>query len=552
MLKHLSVRNILIIDHLELEFAPGLNVFTGETGAGKSILLDCLGFVLGWRGRTDLVKRGSDQGEVTALFELSKDHPALVELHNAGLSDGYDVILRRVHAKNGRKNAWINDRRVSGELLRIISSHLLELHGQQDDKGLLDPKGHLQFLDQFTGNVDLLDAARVSWQKLAEAKLAFGTALEELNLLKDEEGFLDHAVEELSALKFEIGEEQALDARRRMMRVSEKLKFDIEKAAQAVGREAAEGMIGDALRWLEAISHELGGKLDGALEALSAAMSSVHDAASEIEACLQSLEFDPYELETTEERLFTIRSLARKYHVMPDGLPDLLDQLSTKLSTLNIGQVSLQEKRKTLELCEVDYKNAAKALSDARFSGAKLLDTAMAKELVPLKLDRALFRTDISTSQDGPLGHDKINFLVATNPGTPAGPINKIASGGELSRFILALKVCLKTNNEFQTVIFDEIDRGIGGATADAVGRRLSVLADGNQVIVVTHSPQVAAFASKHFQVRKMQLADETLSNVCELDEISRIAEIARMISGDKITKEAHAAAVALINAKSI
>lgn len=263
MLKHLSVRNILIIDHLELEFAPGLNVFTGETGAGKSILLDCLGFVLGWRGRTDLVKRGSDQGEVTALFELSKDHPALVELHNAGLSDGYDVILRRVHAKNGRKNAWINDRRVSGELLRIISSHLLELHGQQDDKGLLDPKGHLQFLDQFTGHVDLLDAARVSWQKLAEAKLAFGTALEELNLLKDEEGFLDHAVEELSALKFEIGEEQALDARRRMMRVSEKLKFDIEKAAQAVGREAAEGMIGDALRWLEAISHELGGKLDG-------------------------------------------------------------------------------------------------------------------------------------------------------------------------------------------------------------------------------------------------------------------------------------------------
>lgn len=550
MLKHLTIRDMLIIDRLELEFSSGLNVLTGETGAGKSILLDSLGFVLGWRGRAELVRRGAEQGEVSASFELGAYHPALQPLQEAGLADGQDVILRRVNSKDGRKTAWINDRRVSGDLLRLISAHLLELHGQHDDRGLLDAKGHRGLLDQFAGHVELLETTRLAWRELAQAKADLQAELEALSTLKEEEEFLRHAVGELHELRPLVGEEAELDSKRRIMQASERLKVDIAKALQALGREAAEGMLSDALRWLEDASEEIDGKLDGAIEALSSSLSRLYDASSEIEKCLDDLEFNPQELESTEERLFAIRALARKHHVLPDDLLDLSESLSRKLDALDAGEGMVSEKRKRLLKAQERYKAAAKKLSDSRKVATKALDQAMEQELSPLKMDRAVFKTEISKTEAGSQGWDMVQFLVSTNPGTPAGPLAKIASGGELSRFLLALKVCLRTSEDTRTVIFDEIDRGVGGATADAVGRRLSALAENAQVLVVTHSPQVAAFASRHFKVYKTQSDHETLSRVEDLDPASRIGEIARMISGDTITSEARAAAEALIMMK--
>ena len=550
MLKHLTIRDMLIIDRLELEFSSGLNVLTGETGAGKSILLDSLGFVLGWRGRAELVRRGAEQGEVSASFELGAYHPALQPLQEAGLADGQDVILRRVNSKDGRKTAWINDRRVSGDLLRLISAHLLELHGQHDDRGLLDAKGHRGLLDQFAGHVELLETTRLAWRELAQAKADLQAELEALSTLKEEEEFLRHAVGELHELRPLVGEEAELDSKRRIMQASERLKVDIAKALQALGREAAEGMLSDALRWLEDASEEIDGKLDGAVEALSSSLSRLYDASSEIEKCLDDLEFNPQELESTEERLFAIRALARKHHVLPDDLLDLSESLSRKLDALDAGEGMVSEKRKRLLKAQERYNAAAEKLSVSRKVATKALDQAMEQELSPLKMDRAVFKTEISKTEAGSQGWDMVQFLVSTNPGTPAGPLAKIASGGELSRFLLALKVCLRTSEDTRTVIFDEIDRGVGGATADAVGRRLSALAENAQVLVVTHSPQVAAFASRHFKVYKTQSDHETLSRVEDLDPASRIGEIARMISGDTITSEARAAAEALIMMK--
>ena len=547
MLKNISIKNILIIEKLDIDFSVGLNVLTGETGAGKSILLDSLGFVLGWRGPSDLVRRGAEQGEVTAFFELPRDHAAFTPLNEAGLSVGQDVILRRVNGKDGRKTAWINDRRVSTETLRVVSEHLLELHGQQDDRGLLDPKSHRQLLDQYGGHKNLLENARKTWRDWSHEKNAFKKETDVLNSLKEEESFLRHTIAELSSMQPKIGEEEALDKKRRQIKASEKLKANIDKAAQILGRDAVEGMMGDAMRWLESVAGELDGKLDAAVTSLSASFSSLHDAIFEIESFLEESESNSHDLIATEDRLFAIRGLARKHQVAPDKLSDLLENMMLRLEALEGASGNLLERRKALEVANIAYDISAKALSDARKSAGLSLDAAMAVELEPLKLGRALFKTNISQSDASENGVDLVRFLVETNPGTPAGPLGKIASGGELSRFLLALKVCLRASNDSRTVIFDEIDRGVGGATADAVGRRLAALAQGSQVLVVTHSPQVAAFASKHFRVDKKQSEVETLSNVIELNELARIDEIARMLSGDKITSEARAAAKALI-----
>ena len=551
MLKNLTIRDMLIIDYLELQFSSGLNVLTGETGAGKSILLESLGFVLGWRGRAELVRQGAEQGEVCAVFELQAHHPALKVIQEAGLEDGQDVILRRVNSKDGRKTAWVNDRRISGDLLRLISSHLLELHGQHDDRGLLDAKGHRALLDQFIGQEKTLEATRLAWRGLAQKKTDLQMELDALDALKKEEDFLRYAVQELVQLRPEVGEEAELDGKRRFMQSSEKLKVHISKASQAIGPEGAERMMRDASRWLEDAAGELDGKLDSALESLSSSLSRLYEAASEIEKCLDELDFNPQELEMTEERLFTIRALARKHKVLPDDLTDLMERLSQKLASLDEREGTVSAKKLALKNAEEVYKAAAQELSEMRHSAAQTLDLSMAKELTPLKMGRAVFKTDLTQIEAGQQGWDMVQFLVSTNPGTSAGPLAKIASGGELSRFLLALKVCLRTPEDTRTVIFDEIDSGVGGATADAVGRRLSSLAETAQVLVVTHSPQVAAFAHKHFKVHKIQSENETLSGVEDLDKTASIEEIARMISGDTVTKQARAAAEALIGKKA-
>lgn len=548
MLRGLDIRDMLIIDRLELMFAPGLNVLTGETGAGKSILLDALGFVLGWRGRAELVRQGAEQGEVTAWFELPQGHPAFEVLTEAGIEVEDELILRRVNTTDGRKTAWVNDRRVSGEVLRRLSETLVELHGQHDDRGLLNPRGHRQMLDDFAGLGDQLAATREAWRALAQARKALTAAEARVAEVRAEEDYLRHAVGELDALSPEPGEEAALDTQRRLMQAAEKIRTDIAKAAAALGLEGAEGMVGDASRWLQGVAGDAEGQLDAPLEALERAMVALDEAQRGVEDCLESLSFNPYELEEVEERLFAIRGLARKHGVLADDLAGFADDLRARLATLDESASDLGRHEKAVKTAKADYDATAQALSDARRKAAARLDAAMAAELAPLKMERAVFATEITAAEAGPEGKDTVAFTVATNPGAPAGPLNKIASGGELSRFLLALKVCLTQTDSGLTLIFDEIDRGVGGATADAVGRRLASLADGGQVLVVTHSPQVAALGRHHWRVEKVQSTDETRSTVIPLNAEARVDEIARMISGDRVTDAAREAARVLMS----
>jgi len=549
MLRGLDIRDMLIIDRLELAFQPGLNVLTGETGAGKSILLDALGFVLGWRGRAELVRQGAEQGEVTAWFDLPAGHPAFDVLEDAGIAVEDELILRRINSRDGRKTAWINDRRASGEVLRRVSETLVELHGQHDDRGLLNPRGHRQMLDSYAGLGTMLADLRGAWRELAAAQKALVEAVARIAEAKSEEEYLRHAVDELDALAPLPGEEAQLDTRRRMMQAAEKIRADIAKAGEALGLNGAEGLAGDASRWLQGVAGDAEGKLDAPLEAIERAILALDEAQSGVTFCLDALTFNVSELEDAEERLFAIRGLARKHSVLPDDLADFADGLRARLVMLDGGARDLAMLNDAVDGAQRTFDTLAMQLRKKRQKAANALDAAMASELAPLKMERAVFETTIVDAEAGPEGIDAVAFKVATNPGAPAGPLNKIASGGELSRFLLALKVCLTEADAGLTMIFDEIDRGVGGATADAVGRRLATLADDGQVIVVTHSPQVAALGAHHWRVEKKQSKDETLSTVLPLDPQARVDEIARMLSGDRVTDAARDAARALISA---
>lgn len=548
MLRALDIRDILIIDRLDLGFQPGLNVLTGETGAGKSILLDALGFVLGWRGRAELVRQGAEQGEVLAEFDLPEGHPARAVLEEAGLPVEDTLILRRVNARDGRKTAFVNDRRCSGEVLRALSDTLVELHGQQDDRGLLNPRNHLVLLDSFAGLDGARDKVRAAWRAWREAEKARAAAEDAIAKAREDEDFLRHAVAELDQLAPEPGEDAELDARRRMMQGAERIREDLGRAQAALGLDGAEGSAGDALRWLESISETADGALDEAIAALGRAMVELDEAAGHVTRFADMLSFNPHELEEAEERLFAIRGLARKHGVQPDDLAEFGDRMREKLAVVDRSDGDLASAEATLAEARAAFDKAAGNLSAKRAQAAGKLDKAMMAELAPLKLDRAQFETQVSASEPGPDGADSVTFTVATNPGAPAGPLNKIASGGELSRFLLALKVCLTDQAGGITMIFDEIDRGVGGATADAVGRRLAQLAEDSQVLVVTHSPQVAAQAAHHWQVAKRVEKGATLSTVTPLDGADRVDEIARMLSGDTITDEARAAAEKLMS----
>ncbi len=547
MLRSLEIRDLLIIDRLELAFQPGLNVLTGETGAGKSILLDALGFVLGWRGRAELVRAGADQGEVTAVFDLPAGHAAHAVLAEAGIVAEDELILRRINTADGRKTAWVNDRRASGEVLRALSDTLVELHGQHDDRGLLNPRGHRQILDAFA-TVDL-GPVRTAWAAMSAARKAKLRAEETLAAAKVEEEFLRHAVAELDKLNPEPGEEATLDARRRAMQGAEKIRADISRAHTALSDQGAEAALVDALRWLEGAAGRAEGRLEAPIAALGRVLVELDEAQSGVEDCLSALDFNPLELEQLEERLFAIRALARKHNVLADDLGGFAQDLRARLGVIDSGAGNLATLDLALAEAEKTYHRHATTLSATRKAAAKRLDTAMGAELAPLKMDRAVFSTAISPNDAGPDGVDEVAFTVATNPGAPAGPLNKIASGGELSRFLLALKVCLTGNTPGLTMIFDEIDRGVGGATADAVGRRLVALATTAQVLVVTHSPQVAALGAHHWRVEKKVAKGMTTSTVTPLTPDHRVEEIARMLAGDTITPAARDAARALLGA---
>ena len=549
MLLSLDIRDVLIIDRLELRFQPGLNVLTGETGAGKSILLDSLGFVLGWRGRADLVRQGADQGEVIAEFDLFPDHRAQDILAEAGLPRADTLLLRRVNSRDGRKTAWINDRRASGEVLRALSDTLVELHGQQDDKGLLNPREHRNLLDAFGTSEAALADCRAAWRALRNAIKAHTEETARLQELAAEEDFLRHAVTELEALAPEPGEEATLDATRRRMQAAERLRADVARAHTALSEEGVERLLVDSIRWLEGASDGLDGQADAPLEALARALDALGDAQQGVENCLEALNIYPGELEAVEERLFALRGLARKHSCLPDDLATLAETLSGRLARLDNGAREIAARARDMAQAQQAYDAAADILSQERNQAASKLDAAMKQELAPLKMERAEFRTAIISGDPGPDGRDQVSFEVATNPGAPAGPLSRIASGGELSRFLLALKVCLTRGTTGMTMIFDEIDRGVGGATADAVGRRLLALSGGAQVLVVTHSPQVAALGQHHWRVEKQVTDDMTLSRVVPLSADDRIEEIARMLSGDTITDVARAAAKELLGA---
>jgi DNA repair protein RecN (Recombination protein N) len=547
MLRALEIRDMLIIDRLDLTFQPGLNVLTGETGAGKSILLDSLGFVLGWRGRAELVRQGAEQGEVVAVFDLPAGHPAHAVLEEAGLPSGPELILRRINTRDGRKTSWVNDRRCSGEVLRALSDRLVELHGQHDDRGLLDPRGHRALLDAFANLAPLIETTRETWRARARLARRLAEAESALAAVRAEEDYLRHAVAELDDMDPQPGEEAELDARRRLMQGAERMREDMSRAHAALGPQGAEGALGDALRWLDGLAGRTDGMLDAPLEALGRAMNELAEAVTGLERAQDSLSFNPHELEETEERLFAIRALARKHDVLADDLGSFAEGLRTRLAALDRGDADLRSLKAELAQAEAAFDAAASALTAARTAAAGRLDTAVTAELAPLKMERAVFRTEITAAEPGSEGRDAVTFSVATNPGAPAGPLARIASGGELSRFLLALKVCLSDSTAGLTMIFDEIDRGVGGATADAVGRRLAALAAGGQVLVVTHSPQVAALGAHHWRVEKRVRDEMTTTTVVPLDAPARVDEIARMVAGDTITDEARGAARALL-----
>ena len=550
MLVGLDIRDILIIDHAEIIFTSGLNVLTGETGAGKSILLDSLGFVLGWRGKTEIVRPGADFGEVSVWFEVDVDHPVKKILDENNIPWEEELLIRRVISADGRKTAWINGRRVPRELLIQLSPLLIEIHGQHDDKGLLDQRSHIHLLDMFAANNCQRELVKEAWKKLKKAEKELQDEQKKFSAFEAEESFLRYSLDELIRVNPKEGEEQELDAKRRMMQSAEKIKDDILKAQNAVGVNGAESLILDAMRWIETASGKSDGPFDDALASLSRASTELGEASGIIDGLVGTLDFDAHELEMLEERLFEIRGLARKHKIPSDQLYKFKAELEDKVAEFSFGAETLSSLEDKIRVCDNEYNVAASKLNKSRLTAGAKLDKLVREELPFLKMENAIFETNIIPAQRSANGSDDVSFVVSTNKGTAKGRIGKIASGGELSRFLLALKVCLTKGYTSVAMIFDEIDRGIGGATADAVGRRLVRLSKNAQVLIVTHSPQVAALGDAHFQVVKSITSTETLTKVNSLDGNARIEEIARMISGDKITNAAINAAATLVDGR--
>ena len=549
MLRHLSIRNIVLIRALDLEFTPGLNVMTGETGAGKSILMDALGYALGRQVRRDLVRAGAGEGTVAAEFEIPGDHPVNLVLDEAGLEPaGGELLLRRIASEDGRARAFVNDQRVSGRVLRDIGTLLVEVHGQHDDRGLLNPRSHRALLDTYGGLEGAVFGTRGAWTTWQALRRQHQDAAAELEKAATDADFLRHSVGELEALAPQAGEDAALDAERRLIRQSADLMDEIAKAAAALSGEGAEGALGDALSRLTHAAGRAEGRLESTISALDRTISELNETQAELSGVMDALNFDPGRLEDVEERLFAIRGLARKHSVQPDELAGLTEELTIRLQAIDGGDARVAELAAEAEAAGTAYREASEELSLRRKAAATALDEAVTAELPPLRMENARFFTEIEAGADGPDGSDAVRFTASINPGAPAGPIDRIASGGELSRFLLALKVQLAAQGAEQTMIFDEIDRGVGGATANAVGRRLSRLADTAQVLVVTHSPQVAAKGDAHFRISKSTADGDTRTDVDLLDAAARTDEIARMLAGDRITPEAQSAAQALID----
>lgn len=552
MLVSLSIRDVVLIDRLDLHFEDGLGVLTGETGAGKSILLDSLGLALGDRADSGLVRHGADQLAVTAVFDLPDGHPARAILGEQGLDAGEDVLtVRRVVSRDGRSRAFADDQPVSVGLLRRLGDTLVEIHGQFDTHGLLNPATHLGILDAYGGLEAKAAAVRTAWKGWREAAAKRAKAEADLARDREEEEALRHAVEEMRVLAPKPGEEAELAEKRSQLMHGEQIAEGLNGALASVSQEVdVEGAIRSAQRSLERILDKAGGTVQPILDAFDRAAIEASEALNLLEKAAGEIDLDPRHLEAVEERLFDMRALARKHQVEPDELPDVLEGLEGRLAALEGGGADITRLMREEQAAREAYVAAARALHKDRAAVAAKLDKAVMTELKPLKLDKATFVTAVEEQAEedwGATGLDRVAFLVATNPGAPPGPIAKIASGGELSRFTLALKVVLAEIGPVPTLVFDEVDAGIGGATAAAVGERLGRLADRLQVLVVTHSPQVAARGDHHFRVSKAEAGGRVSTTVERLETAERREEVARMLAGERITDEARAAADSLL-----
>ena len=554
MLARLSIRDIVLIDRLDIDFASGLAVLTGETGAGKSILLEAFTLALGARGDAALVRQGTEQGQVTAVFDIGRRHPARAILAANDIPADDELILRRVQLADGRTRAFVNDQPVSVQVLKSLGAALVEIHGQHDERALVDAATHRGLVDAYGGLDDEAAAVARLWEARRGAREALESQRARVEAARREADFLRHAGEELTRLKPEPGEEAALAERRALMMAGEKVATDLNDTLAAVaGPRSPTADIAAAIRRLERRQGQAPDLLGPSVRALDAALTAIEEARAQLEAAVAAADHDPQELERNEDRLFALRAAARKYNVAPDALAALAERFAADLATLDAGEAQIAALEAAAAEAAARYAEAAAALSDKRRKAAARLDAAVNRELAPLKLERARFTTEIASdpSAGGPDGHDRVEFWVQTNPGTRPGALMKVASGGELARFLLALKVVLADRGSAPTLVFDEIDTGVGGAVADAIGARLGRLAGRVQVIAVTHAPQVAARAGRHYLISKdaRDRGRRVATRVAEVAAESRREEIARMLAGAEITEEARAAAERLIRA---
>lgn len=554
MLARLSIRDIVLIERLDIEFSRGLAVLTGETGAGKSILLDAFALALGGRGDSGLVRHGAQQGQVTATFDIPKGHPAARILSENGLDDTGEMILRRVQLADGRTRAFINDQSISVQTLKAVGAALVEIHGQHDERALVDASTHRQLLDAFAGLEKEVAALESLWEARRTANQALDEHRASMERAAREADYLRHAADELKTLKPRDGEETALAERRTTMMQGEKIASDLREAQEAVsGSHSPVPALAAAVRRLERRAANSPALVEPAVKAIDIAINALEEAEQHLSAALIAADFDPAELERIEERLFALRAASRKYSTPVDGLATLAAKFVADVALIDAGADRLKKLEAAASEADKRYGAAAEKLSAARTKSADKLNKAVNAELAPLKLERAKFMTQVETDakSPGPQGIDRVEFWVQTNPGTKPGPMMKVASGGELSRFLLALKVVLSDRGSAPTLVFDEIDTGVGGAVADAIGARLARLAGQVQVMAVTHAPQVAARASQHLLISKDALdkGKRVATRVNALAADHRREEIARMLAGAEITAEARAAAERLLRA---
>ena len=549
MLRQLVIRDVVLIDSLALDFEPGLGVLTGETGAGKSILLDALGLALGTRADTGLVRSGQAAATVSAEIELPAGHSALQLLEELGIEPepGEPLVLRRSLKADGGSRAFIGAAAVPAQSLRDVAGLTVEIHGQHDDRGLLNPKGHRDLLDAF-GKLDTAPVAS-AWAEVARLERELADARSEAESASRDRDWLAHAAAEIDALAPQPGEETALAEERSAMQAGAKAGEALAGIDELLGgSEGALAQLRHAARRIErgAVDHPLLGE---ALASLDRAVIEAAEAEDRIAKASNAMAYSPERLESVEARLFDIRAAARKHRCEADALAALGEEMHSKLAAIDASGERVEALEAALSEARASFDRHAALLSEARQLAATSLDAKVAAELAPLKLDAARFRTAFGRAEPGPSGVDRVEYEVSTNPGAPFGPLTKIASGGELSRFILALKVALAEAGGAATMIFDEVDRGVGGAVASAIGERLARLSAQAQVLVVTHSPQVAARATHHYRIEKTHDGLVTRTSVRKLDAAERREEIARMLSGAAITDEARAQASKLMDA---